>query len=194
MVGPTEVAVWDALTMTQQAETSAFSNPRHLLFRDQDTLIVSSTGASSEQLISIWNWRTNRVLKTVEPGPRVAPRAMISAMALSPDRRRIALILHDLGGTSAVSIWDEKLRDEIGRLPPGDYSALAFSPDGRRIVSVGAEENVVRIWDAEQLRPLLNLDDIDSHLGGVAFTATGQIVAGRTKGGLTIWDTQIRQR
>ena len=86
------------------------------------------------------------------------------------------------------------LKTEVGRLPPGDYRAVAFSPGGRRIVSVGAEESVVRVWDAERLLPLLTLQDTDSHLGGVTVTAEGQIVAGRTGGGLTIWETQIRRR
>ena len=61
-------------------------------------------------------------------------------------------------------------------------------------MTVGSQESVVRVWDAERLLPLLTLPDTEAHRGGVAFTAAGQIVAGRTDGGLTIWETQIRRR
>jgi WD40 repeat protein len=169
------------------------TNPPGILFRDEDTLLIR-TG----WLIRIWNWRTNRVVETSGPPTLGLQNLVLRRLVLSPDRRRIALLLLNRGSLSTarstVSIWDRELTTEVGRLPPGDYSALAFNPDGRRIVTVGEEESVVRIWDGDQFRPLLTLADTDSHVGGVAFTRAGQIVAARTKGGLTIWDTQVRPR
>ena len=172
------VTVWDAATMEQLAQVEMVEPQSYVLFRDEETLIT--VGPTS---FRIWNWRTNSVLVgSVDPHD-------VLRLASSSDGRRIAVI-----SPTTVSIWDSDLKSEIGRLPPGDYQAVAFSPDGRRIVSVGAKEDAVRIWDAERLLPLLTLQDIDGHLGGVAFTAAGQIVAGRSGGGLTIWDTQIRRR
>jgi len=95
---------------------------------------------------------------------------------------------------SIVSVWDGNLEHELDRLPSGDFAAVARSSDGLRLVSVGREDSTVRIWDTDRFLPLLSLADTDRHLGGVTFTAEGQIVAGRTGGGLTIWETQIRQR
>ena len=192
------IAVWDASTMERLAEIDVLGSPASLLFRDDDTLIVS-TGASQDvprSFVRIWNWRTRGLVAELEPRPRVAPQqAFFWRLALSSDRRKIALILPNPGKSSTVSIWDWDLKTEVGRLPPGDYWAVAFSPDGSRIVSVGTKEGVVRIWDwdGHQPRRLLTLADTDSHMGGVAFTSTGQIVVGRSKGGLTIWDTQIRR-
>ena len=198
------VAVWDMATKKQLAVFfDENSSPTHVLFRDEQTLIISSQDLYQEapSVVRIWNWQTNRVLATAEPKlttvapkPSFGPRPGQWRIALSPDGRRIALIPNGHGMPTTVSIWDSGLKAELGRLPSGDYEALAFSPDGRRIATVGFEESVVRIWDAERLLPLLALTDTDSHMGGVAFTRAGQIVAGRTLGGLTIWESQIRQR
>jgi serine/threonine protein kinase/WD40 repeat protein len=185
------VAVWDASTMRQLAALAVGSS-KFVLFRDEETLIIS-TALEPHSLIRIWNWRTNRVFGPVEPRLAVGSRGVWRPV-LSQGGRRIALILTSFGPSSIVSIWDSDLKKEVGRLPPGDYHALAFSPDGRRIVTVGNEESVVRVWDGDRLLPLLTLFDTDSHFGGVAFTSAGQIVAGRTGGGLTIWETQIRRR
>jgi WD40 repeat protein len=191
------VDVWDASMLKQLATVEMLQTPTELLFRDDETLIVLMESQQvwfPPTVLSIWNWRTNSVLAELDPRPLVGSDNVLWRFALSPTGRRIALILHKFGTPSTVSIWDSDLKAEVGRLPPGDYAALAFSHDGRRIVSVGSEENAVRVWDAERFRLLLTLPDTDSHRGGVAFTRAGQIIAGRTGGGFTIWDTQIRQR
>jgi WD40 repeat protein/serine/threonine protein kinase len=188
------VAVWDASTMKPLAVLEhPESRPMDLVFRDEETLIVSTRGRPDLlSRIFIWNWRTNQVLGTVTPRPSVGPQDVTWGLALSPDAQRIALL--SSGAQSTVSIWDRDLKTEVGRLPPGNFLALAFSSDGRRIVSVAAHETAVRVWDGERFVPLMTLSDTDSHQGGVAFTKAGQIVAGRTGGGLTIWETQIRRQ
>jgi WD40 repeat protein len=191
------VFVWDASTMKQlgvfTADTASIATD--MVFRDEDTLIISTQDPARKtpSVIRVWNWRTNQVLRRVVPRPVVGQDTVSWWLTLSPDARRIALISRG-PGLSIVSLWDGDLKVEVGRLPPGDFLALAFSADGRRIVSVSAQEIAVRVWDAERFRLLLTLPDTDTHSGGVAFTRAGQIVAGRTGGGLTIWETQIRRQ
>jgi WD40 repeat protein len=191
------VYVWDASTMKQLAVfVVPGASPTNLLFRDEGTLIIASVDRArrTPSLIRLWNWRTQRVLATVQPKPTFGAESVSSLLAVSLDGRRIALASSTFQTPTTVSIWNADLNAQVGTLPPGDFRALAFSPDGRRVVSVGAKESAVRVWDAERLVLLLTLPDTDSHRGGVIFTRAGQIVAGRTGGGLTIWDTKIRQR
>lgn len=187
------VVVWDALTLKPLA---AIESPGHvggLLFRADGTLLFSSRSlpmVDPRAAVRIWNWRTNRILATALPMAEVGSQNSDWRLASSSDGSRIAMVSSAEGTPSTVSVWDGDLQRELGRLPSGDFATVALSADGRRIVSVGREDASVRIWDGNRFLPLLTLVDTDSHLGGVTFTAQGQIVAARTSGGLTIWESQ----
>jgi WD40 repeat protein len=61
---------------------------------------------------------------------------------------------------------------------------VAFSPDGRRLVSTGGEG--LTVWDAETGEELLTLK---GGAGPFAFSPDGQwMVSGAADGRVTIWD------
>jgi WD40 repeat protein len=123
------------------------------------------------------------------PEPAPPPAAWGWRIALSPDNRRIALYAPNY---SQVWIWDGALRRELGRLPvPPGTRAVAFSPDGRRIATAGTD-NAVRVWDTDRLQLLLILTDEDQHPEGLAFAADGRLIAIRSSGGPTIWESKKR--
>jgi WD40 repeat protein len=95
---------------------------------------------------------------------------------------------HAAVGT-AVFVWDGDLGRQIGRLPvPVGTAGMAFSADGSRIATFGLD-GAVRVWDTDRLQLLLTLTDDDQH-AGIAFTRDGRLVAARSTGGLTVWQTQ----
>jgi WD40 repeat protein len=69
---------------------------------------------------------------------------------------------------------------------------VAFSPDGRRIVS-GSHDNTVKVWDAATGQEMLTLERQMS-VFSVAFSPDGQrIVSGCGDGTVKVWDAGTAQ-
>ena len=68
-------------------------------------------------------------------------------------------------------------------------TSVAFSPDGRRIVS-GSLDNTLRLWDASNYKPLgTPLQGHTDWVSSVAFSPDGRrIVSGSYDGSLRLWD------
>ena len=72
----------------------------------------------------------------------------------------------------------------------GAVGALAFSPDGSRIVS-GAADKTLRVWDAATYEPLLVMGDRDETIASVSFSADGtRLYSVSTEGTVRIWETR----
>ena len=67
---------------------------------------------------------------------------------------------------------------------------VAFSPDGSRIASAGADQTV-RIWDPARGREVLTLRGPRDRVHGVAFSPDGDRLAGASADGVVrVWETE----
>ncbi|MCZ7638200.1 MAG: hypothetical protein M5U12_20470 [Verrucomicrobia bacterium] len=92
--------------------------------------------------------------------------------------------------------WQRQAHLELktlrGHLAP--VVAVAFSPDGRRLVT-GSYDNTARVWDAEQGAELIALHGHDHEVKAVAFSPDGQlIVTGSADRTVRLWDAATGQR
>ena len=70
---------------------------------------------------------------------------------------------------------------------------MAFSPDGRRIVS-GSEDKTLKVWDAETGQERLTLKGHNGRVWSVAFSPDGtRIVSGSADKTLKVWDAETGQ-
>jgi WD40 repeat protein len=89
-----------------------------------------------------------------------------------------------------VRVWDASTGQETLRLKGRSESvdSVAFSPDGRRIVS-GSWDNTVRVWDAASGQETLMLKGHTSWANSVAFSPDGKrIVSGSADQTIKVWD------
>jgi Tol biopolymer transport system component len=140
------------------------------------------TALSGEiRLYRVSNGKLNAVMKR-EPG------AAISQLAFSPDGKTLAAVetLPTPGRNGprrgAVALWDvdtAQLRTALET----PATAIAFSPDGKRLATAGAE---IQVWDVDSGRMAQTLAGLCSSL---AYSPDGQLLAGAdTAGVVTFWD------
>ena len=90
----------------------------------------------------------------------------------TPDSKRNAV-----GDDKAIRIFDAATGKEVIRIAAhtGKVTALAFSPDGKLLVS-GSEDKTVRIFDAATGKAIALLKGHDAGIAVVGFSADGKTI------------------
>jgi eukaryotic-like serine/threonine-protein kinase len=183
--------VWDAAsqkTFTLKGHTAPASS---VAFSTGGKRIVSG---SLDGTLKVWDAATGQELLTIE-----AHAGRVVSVAFSPDEKRIVSAScnsPDGGGAggsrdNTLKVWDAATGQEIRTLKghTAPVSRVAFSPDGRRIVS-GSLDETLKVWDAATGQELLTLKGHTHWVTSVAFSPDGkQIVSGSGDGTLNAWDT-----
>jgi WD40 repeat protein len=125
--------------------------------------------------IKVWDARTGQ-----EIGVLNGHGAGVTAVAFSPDGRRLASASHD----HAIKVWDVAadarprtfLAAPVGSLKRHLFRGLAFSPDGRSLAG-GAEQGMVKVFDLGTGQEVRALSGHTLNVNRVAFSPAGQLLA-----------------
>ena len=119
----------------------------------QDGKVLALTVDCSK--IDLWNVDAGRKIKTIgstSPYSRSPQDGDLCSMALSPDNKLIAI-----RGTGKFTLWDtDTMRELSPSTDPGKVLSVAFSPNGKFLVT-GGFEGTFKIWDSESFHLLKDL-------------------------------------
>jgi WD40 repeat protein len=151
--------------------------------------------AGQDGMLRVWNVSDGREL-----GAFAGPLEAVHGLAISPDARLAASAggghYPDLdqgpqqGTDFTIRLWDLEAGKEQLRLKGHETYvwAVAFSPDGRRLLSCGAA-GALRLWDTRSGEKLHTFHGHATSVSAVAFSADGRLaLSGSSDTTVRLWD------
>ena len=138
-------------------------------------LLATSNGHG---IVRVWDISARRLMS--EP---LSSYHTLTGLALSPDGKTLAV------AGSGVQLWQTATGQRIGSALPavshGRYRAVAFSPDGILLATLGAD-GTARIWNVttqQEIGAPMTVDRPGALTGAVAFSPSGQTLVTVGAGG-----------
>jgi WD40 repeat protein len=149
--------------------------------------------ASNDKTVRVWDLATGKTIRIIRGESAPGSWGTIFTIALSPDARWLAVggYMHgnDRAIASAVRLYDFATGKLVALLKGHSQVvfALAFSPDGKRLIS-GSGDTTAIIWDLATRRQVFRLSGHTEAIKAVAFTNDSRrVVTGSSDETLRLW-------
>ena len=179
-----DISLWDANTLQHKYNFDRAHGVSSLTFSPDGRTLVARVGHPS--YINLWDVNTGEVKQALQRGERTHGK-----FVFSPDGRTIACnAVHER--KNVIHFWDANsgqlkttlIAPETFNNPHyEDSTAIAFSPDGRTIVSGAGEDSIIRLWKLPDTRVNITPYPVASPAIGEQFTVNLSIVEGENVGG-----------
>jgi RNA polymerase sigma factor (sigma-70 family) len=177
------IRVWDAATGRERLRLSEPGmGPLTAISVSKDGRTLAATGYGPTILADLEAGKVTR--------PVFQPVEVHTCVALSPDGKTLAAGCQDAAGSFSVRLWDIATGKHLRQLQGhrGEVKRAAFSPDGKRLATGGAD-GALRVWDVATGEQALQLDGKRAVLA-LAFSGDGKTLAagGGEDGSPRLWD------
>jgi WD40 repeat protein len=186
---------WDRLCHSDLLTLAQHNGPVNCIAFSPDGRLIAS--GSHDRMVKLWVATTGQVLRNLR-----GHVSAVTSVAFSPDGRHLASASGDLsavgveheGVRGEAKVWDLTTGQTIMSLDghAGSVLAIAYSPDGQKIVTGGY--NSLKVWDVSSGQAIqsLNLDAV--RIRSVAFSPDGTWVAFANElGSVHLWDPLNRK-
>ena len=172
-----DIRVWDAQTgqQTLSLKVDAAETVKSVVFSPDGKRLVAGSSVYDAKTQKRWGdirvWDAQTGQQTLSLPVRTA--GGLGSVVFSPDGNHLFSVFD-----KEVKIWDVRTGKELHSFK-GEYGALAFSPDGKRLASRSQDYNgkrwewTVKVWDAQTGEQLLTLAQSTDNFYGMTFSADG---------------------
>ena len=172
------VIVWDAVT-GQELFSVKYPRLENAKFQGRRVDAIKYTPDGTRLVVAGLDYRVR--LLDAHDGHEVATfgdfDSGVNSVAISADGRRIAASRGYEGVATSyeIRVWDIATRQQQFNLNGHTHSVsgIAFSPDGRRLVS-GSNDRRVKVWDLESGREVMNFSIDTGEVAGVTYSRDGE--------------------
>ncbi len=203
VAGAPQTQFWDVATgkAVRRIESKEGGGGRVVAYSPDGRLVAS---VQDYRGLRLWDAATGKQLAELELG-----FTFTASLGFSPDSTVLAvgggqatygdatksksnsvITLCQWDGTSLKPLWENK-PDQQAPLGPRSHGikSLAFSPDGKHLVTGGVSNSIIRVWDAAGGKEIRQFTASGTQVGALAFAPIARAVAsGSDDGGLTLWD------
>ncbi|MEZ2239287.1 WD40 repeat domain-containing protein [Microcoleus sp.] len=193
-IGDGVIKLWNIEEKKEHKEihghkNSEFSRIIPVAFTPDSEMLISG---SKDKIIFFWDVKTGG--KRGQPIENFVSE--IRAIAVSPDEHSSIFVIGD--GEGNIQSWNWNSRKKIKSFPAQGSSnrlpinSLAFSPDGKILIS-GGDDSSIKLWDVDSGEEL-NSGKHSARVRKVAFSPDGKlIVSGDDSGIIKIWDVKTME-
>jgi WD40 repeat protein len=171
------VKLWEAHALGTPGERT----PRYTL-RGHGGSVVGVAFSADHRTLATGSWdRTVKLWDLQAPAGdsltelRTIPCAgLVVSLALSPDGRRLAV-----GQNNGIALYDPATGTQVGpfKTTPAPVPAVTFSPDSRHLISAGASDPAIKLWDVDADRPLIEIRLDPTPNSAVAVSPDSRLIA-----------------
>jgi RNA polymerase sigma factor (sigma-70 family) len=174
------VRVWDALTGAPKAQWDGHTSGIESVAFTPDGRLVAT--GSQDGTVRLWDMASNKEVRKL-----AGPRGMVYGVAIAPAGRTLSAA-HAGGG---VRLWDVSSGRELRVFEqmPKHTVRLAYTPDGRALLSQASDGNAVSLTDIATGQTLRQFSDPEHPANCFAVSGNGKLLAtGDLRRAVTFWD------